>query len=126
MIQQEVPRRPLKALWPLLGFALLIALALQFAPAQAQATPCPSKSTYYVASLNADIDPGTANFMATTVSNAEAQCAGNLVFVLVTNGGDGASMESMIGSIVSYQQWGGNFTTVVAPQGGYAFSTAPT
>ena len=31
-------------------------------------------------------------------------------------------MESMISSIASYQQWGGNFSTVVAPQGSYAFS----
>lgn len=105
-----------------LALALLLAFAVQFASAQAQTQPCPNKTTYYVASLNADIDPGTANFMATTVSNAESQCAGNLVFVLVTNGGDGASMESMVGSIVSYQQWGGDFITLVAPQGGYAFS----
>ncbi len=83
---------------------------------------CATKSGYYVASLNADIDPGTADFMATTVSNAESVCAANIVFVLTTNGGDGASMESMIGSIASYQQWGGNFTTLVAPQGAYAFS----
>jgi len=31
-------------------------------------------------------------------------------------------MESMVGSIESYQQWGGNFTTLVAPAGGFAFS----
>ncbi|MDG6909335.1 MAG: hypothetical protein JRN08_03105 [Nitrososphaerota archaeon] len=101
---------------------LLLALALAFVPSGAHAQACATKSGYYVASLNADIDPGTADFMATTVSNAEAQCAANLVFVLVTNGGDGASMESMVSSIASYQQWGGTFTTVVAPQGAYAFS----
>ncbi len=109
--------KPLRAL---LALVILFAFAVQVVPAHAQS--CTTKSGYYVASLNADIDPGTADFMATTVNNAEAQCAATIVFVLTTNGGDGASMESMIGSIASYQQWGGNFTTVVAPQGSYAFS----
>ena len=102
---------------------LLVAVfAFQVVPSHAQSQGCATKTGYYVASLNADIDPGTADFMSTTVSNAEAQCAANVVFVLVTNGGDGASMESMVSSIATYQQWGGNFTTLVAPQGAYAFS----
>jgi membrane-bound serine protease (ClpP class) len=108
----------------ILAVALLVAFGAQFAPAHAQSCG-PTKGTYYVASLNADIDPGTANFMSTTVSNAESQCAGTIVFVLTTNGGDGASMESMIGSIESYQQWGNgsaSFITLVAPQGAFAFS----
>lgn len=72
--------------------------------------------------MNGIIDPGSADFMATTVANAESLCAANIVFVLTTNGGDGASMQSMIGDVQSYQQWGGTFTTVIAPQGAYAFS----
>ncbi len=110
----------MRSVWLLLAFVLAIGFAAQVMPAHADG--CTSKTGYYVASLNGDIDPGSADFMATTVSNAEAQCAGHLVFILTTNGGDGASMESMIGSIASYQQWGGNFTTLVAPQGAYAFS----
>ena len=105
-----------------LVIALVLALGSQVAPSRAQNQSCSTKTGYYVASLNADIDPGTADFMSTTVGNAEAQCAANIVFVLVTNGGDGASMESMVSSIAGYQQWGGNFTTLVAPQGAYAFS----
>ena len=112
----------LKRLQLLFLVALLLVFALQFAPTHAQAQSCANKNSYYVASLNADIDPGTADFMSSTVSSAESNCAGHIVFVLVTNGGDGASMESMISSIASYQQWGGNFSTVVAPQGSYAFS----
>jgi membrane-bound serine protease (ClpP class) len=104
----------------LLIAALLLSFAATVAPAHAQA--CTTKSGYYVASLNGDIEPGAADFMATTVSNAESLCASNIVFLLTTNGGDGASMESMIASIQSYQQWGGNFTTVVAPSGAFAFS----
>ena len=112
----------MKVLRLALAVILVLVFASQAVPARAQGQGCATKSGYYVASLNADIDPGTADFMATTVSNAEAQCAANIVFVLVTNGGDGASMESMISSIGSYQQWGGNFITVVAPQGSFAFS----
>jgi len=110
----------LKLLRLLLVVALLMALAGGFAPVHAAG--CASKTGYYVASLSADIDPGAANFMSTTVANAEAACDGHIVFILSTNGGDGGDMESMIASISSYQQWGGNFSTLVAPQGAYAFS----
>jgi membrane-bound serine protease (ClpP class) len=110
----------MRPIWLLLALVLALGVAAQMPPAHAQS--CTSKTGFYVASLNADIDPGTADFMTTTVSNAEAQCAAHIVLILTTNGGDGASMESMIGSIASYQQWGGNFSTVVAPQGSYAFS----
>jgi membrane-bound serine protease (ClpP class) len=111
----------LKAVTLLLAAALLVAFAGAFAPTHAQSS-CTAKSGYYVASLNADIDPGAADFMASAVNNAEAACAGHLVFVLTTNGGDGGSMESMIQSIHSYQQWGGTFVTLVAPQDAFAFS----
>jgi membrane-bound serine protease (ClpP class) len=122
MIGRGHSNQGLKLLRLILVIAFLLVFAVQVFPTHAQNQSCANKSSYYVASLNADIDPGSADFMATTVSNAESICAGHIVFVLVTNGGDGASMESMISSITSYQQWGGNFTTVVAPQGAYAFS----
>jgi membrane-bound serine protease (ClpP class) len=112
----------LKTLRLLLVLALLLAFAAQMLPVHGQATACSTRSGFYVASLNGNIDPGAADFMATTVGNAESLCASSIVFVLTTNGGDGASMESMIGSIASYQQWGGNFTTLVAPEGAFAFS----
>ncbi|MDE1858190.1 MAG: hypothetical protein KGI26_03875 [Thaumarchaeota archaeon] len=105
-----------------LAVALLVAFAAQMAPVHSQSVCVGPKSGYYVASLNAAIDPGSADFMATTVSNAESLCAANIVFVLTTDGGDGASMQSMITSIEAYQQWGGNFTTLVAPEGAFAFS----
>lgn len=110
----------MKALRLLLAAVLLLAFAAQVAPAHAQT--CSSTNGYYVASLNADIDPGSADFLASAVSNAQAGCAGHFVLVLTTNGGDGGSMESMVGSIASYQQWGGTFITLVAPQGAFAFS----
>lgn len=99
----------------------MVGLTLHLSATQAQ-TQCTTKDGYYVASLNADIDPGTQDFMSTTVSNAESLCAGHLVLLLTTDGGDGASMQNMISSIASYQQWGGNFTTLIAPESSYAFS----
>ncbi len=104
----------------ILAVAILLAFAAQVVPARAQT--CTSQSGWYVASLNQNIDPGSADFLSSAVSNAEAACAGHFVLVLQTNGGDGGSMESMVNSISSYQQWGGNFSTLVAPQGGFAFS----
>jgi membrane-bound serine protease (ClpP class) len=104
----------------LLVVALLLVLAAQAVPAQAKT--CASRSGFYVASLSADIDPGSADFMATTVSNAKSLCAGTIIFVLSTNGGDGASMESMVASIADFQQSNGTFVTLVAPKGAFAFS----
>jgi membrane-bound serine protease (ClpP class) len=117
---ETAPFTGLKLLRLLLVTALLLAFAASFVPAHAQS--CGTPSGYYVASMNGDIDPGSADFMTTTVNNAKSLCAAHIVFVLTTNGGDGASMESMIASIESYQGWGGDFTTVVAPSGAYAFS----
>ena len=110
----------MKALKLLLAVSLLLTFVGQLAPVHAQS--CSQNSSYYVASLNADIDPGAADFLASAVGNAQAICAGNFVLVLTTNGGDGGSMESMVGSIASYQQWGGTFITLVAPGGAFAFS----
>jgi membrane-bound serine protease (ClpP class) len=110
----------LKFLRLLLAVTLLLAFTAQLAPVHAQS--CSSISGYYVASLNADIDPGAADFLASAVSSAQAACAGHFVLVLTTNGGDGGSMESMVTSINSYKQWGGTFVTLVAPQGAFAFS----
>ena len=104
----------------LLAAAILLTLVSQVMPVSASS--CANTDGYYVASLNGNIDPGSADFMASTVSDAEAACAGHLVLVLTTNGGDGGSMESIIGSISSYKAWGGTFFTLVAPEGAFAFS----
>ncbi|MDG6986001.1 MAG: nodulation protein NfeD [Nitrososphaerota archaeon] len=111
----------MKRLRLVIAVALLLALAAQAFPAHGQQS-CSSSGGYYVASLNAGIDPGAADFMSITVSNAESLCAHTIVFVLNTNGGDGTSMESMVGSIQSYQAWGGTFITLVAPQTSHAWS----
>jgi len=105
-----------------LGLLLLLLAAILATALPVHAQACTSQEGHYVASLNGNIDPGAADFLATAVNNAEAACAGHFVLVLTTNGGDGGSMEKMIASISSYQQWGGDFITLVAPQGAFAFS----
>ncbi|QQG49038.1 MAG: nodulation protein NfeD [archaeon] len=104
----------------ILAIVLVSPLILQSLPALAQ--DCSSKSGHYVASYNGDIDPGAADFLSSSVAGAEAACTAEFDLILTTNGGDGQSMETMIGAIEGYQQWGGTFVTVVAPQGAFAFS----
>lgn len=87
-----------------------------------RADSCSSKSGFYIASLNQGIDPGAADFISSSVSNAEAQCASTFVLILNTFGGDGNSMDSIIGSISNFQSYGGNFITLIAPRGAHAFS----
>jgi membrane-bound serine protease (ClpP class) len=110
----------LRLLRVLLVVLIFLAFASAIAPAHAQS--CGNPSQYYVASLNGNIDPGAADFLSTAVATAEASCDGTFVFILNTNGGDGASMESMVGSIGSYQSWGGTFITLVAPPYSHAWS----
>ncbi|MDG6898439.1 MAG: nodulation protein NfeD, partial [Nitrososphaerota archaeon] len=110
----------MKLLRAFLLLGLLLVVALEVVPVHSQS--CSSQSGYYVAQLNGDIDPGAADFLSATVSSAETACAGHLIFVLSTNGGDGGSMESMVGDISNYQAWGGTFVTLVAPPGTFAFS----
>ena len=103
---------------------VLVAMALsamQFGHAGVSAA-CGPGPGYHVASLRGEIDPGSADFLSSAVSNAESECAGHFVFVLTTNGGDGESMQSMIAAINQYRGWGGTFDTLVAPQGAFAFS----
>ncbi len=104
----------------LLAGAILFSLAAQVAPARGQA--CVSQDGYYVASLDATIDPGASDFLSNAVANAESACAGHFVFVLNTFGGDGGSMDQMIKTISAYQGWGGTFVTLIAPPGSHAFS----
>jgi membrane-bound serine protease (ClpP class) len=83
---------------------------------------CETKSGFYVASLNQTIDPGAADFISTSVSNAEAECTSTFILVLNTFGGDGNSMDKIIISISNFQSYGGNFITLISPRGAHAFS----
>ena len=114
----------MKKLWLFVIASLLLPFAVQVLPTHAQS--CVTTGRWYAASLNADIDPGAADFLAGAVSSAEAACAQHFVLILTTNGGDGGSMESMVASIKDFESYlSGNtttFITLIAPSGGFAFS----
>ena len=112
----------MKLLWVAFCTVFLLAAVAQVSPSNSQSQSSCSPGTYYVASMNGNIDPGAADFLATSVSSAESIHACTMVFVLTTNGGDGGSMESMVGSIENFQGTNGTFITLVAPAGAFAFS----
>ncbi len=124
MTEEFTPHRTLIFLRLLFPVLLIAAFVVQVVAVHGQGSfsGCSADSGYYVASLNSDIDPGAADFLSAAVSNAESACAGHIIFVLVTNGGDGGSMESMVDSIAGYRGWGGTFVTLIAPTGAHAFS----
>ena len=99
---------------------LLSAFLLSVVPAVAHAQSTPRG--YYVISLDANIDPGTANYVTSSISDAQSAGDGHFVLVLNTFGGDGQSMDNIIQAISSYESSGGTFTTLVGPFGAHAYS----
>jgi membrane-bound serine protease (ClpP class) len=81
-----------------------------------------AQSNFYVASLNQDIDPGANNFVTSSINDATSSGMHNFILILNTNGGDGGDMEDIISAISSYEAAGNNFTTLIAPNGAFAFS----
>ncbi len=81
-----------------------------------------ASSTYYVASLDATIDPGAEDFVVSAISDARAAGANNFILILNTNGGAGNNMENIISAISVYEGAGNNFTTLIAPSSSHAFS----
>jgi membrane-bound serine protease (ClpP class) len=105
-----------------LGLALLVAaFAFSLAPAMAHAQSSPS--SYYAITLNGGIDPGSANFVTSSLSDAQSAGANHFVLVLNTAGGDSESMENIVQAISSYQAGGGTFITLIAPPGSDANSS---
>ena len=99
---------------------LLGAFFLSVVPtvAHSQTTP----ASYYVISLNANIDPGTQNYVTSSISAAQSAGANHIVLVLNTFGGDGQSMDNIIQAISNYESSGGTFLTLIGPYGAHAFS----
>jgi membrane-bound serine protease (ClpP class) len=81
-----------------------------------------AQSNFYVASLNQNIDPGANNFVTSSINDATSSGIHNFILILNTNGGDGGDMEDIISAISTYEAAGNNFTTLIAPNGAYAFS----
>jgi membrane-bound serine protease (ClpP class) len=99
-------------------FMLAVFLVVQASlPEKAHAS-----SNVYVASLSQNIDPGANNFVTSSINDATSSGIHNFILILNTNGGDGGDMEDIISAISTYEAAGNNFTTLVAPNGAYAFS----
>jgi len=99
---------------------LLAAFFLSAVPAVAHAQS--TSGYYYVISLDANIDPGTQNFVTSSIGDAQSAGAGHIILVLNTFGGDGQSMDNIIQAISSYESSGGTFITLVGPFGAHAYS----
>jgi len=91
-------------------------------PPSSNALSCSGQPSYYVASMNMTIDPGSQDFVTSAISDAQASCANHFVLVMNTFGGAGNNMDNIINAISSYQAAGGTFITLIAPSGNHAFS----
>jgi len=99
-------------------FALtLLLLSQSLIPQKAAAA-----SNFYVASLNADIDAGTQDFVTSSIGDARSSGANTFVLVINTFGGNGNNMDNIIQAISNYETAGNIFITLVAPAQTHAFS----
>src|SRR5256712_9745496 len=81
------------------------------------------QSNVYVASLDQNIDPGSEDFVVSSINDATSSGMHSFILILNTNGGSGANMENIISAISNYENTGNNnFTTLVAPSSAHAFS----
>lgn len=106
------------------SFRILLLLALLLLAGQQllQTQKAAAVPTYYVASLNATIDPGAEDFVVSSINNARAAGANHFILILNTNGGAGINMQNIITAISTFESEGNNFTTLIAPSSGHAFS----
>ncbi len=84
--------------------------------------PARASSSYYVAAMNANIDPGAEDFVVSSINDATSQGIHNFILVLDTFGGNGQNMDNIITAISKYRGTGNSFTTLIAPFGAHAFS----
>src|SRR6266849_7467623 len=81
-----------------------------------------AQSSFYVASLDQNIDPGAQDFVVSSINDATSSGIHNFILIINTNGGAGVNMENIIGAIASYEGHGNHFTTLIAPGSAHAFS----
>ncbi len=111
----EVPRTVLLALF-------IVTIILAFQPNLPHRAA--GANTYYVASLNANIDAGSQDFVTSSLSDAKTTGANVYILILNTFGGNGNNMDNIIHAISDYQTTSTNNTviTLVAPTNSHAFS----
>src|SRR3989440_761470 len=82
-----------------------------------------AQSSFYVASLDQNIDPGAQDFVVSSINDATSSGIHNFILIINTNGGAGVNMENIISAISAYESNdNNNFTTLVAPNSAHAFS----
>src|SRR5712691_13429086 len=82
----------------------MLALTSQVLSSNAQS--CSGQTSYFVASMNMTIDPGSQDFITSAISDAQASCANHFVLVMNTFGGNGKNMDNIINAISKYQAAG--------------------
>jgi len=118
-----VKRGKLRASFPrtLLFLLFIVTIILAFQPSIPRRAA--GAITFYVASLNADIDAGSQDFITSSISDAKSNGANVYILVLNTFGGNGNNMDNIIHAISDYQTTGNNTViTLVAPTNSHAFS----
>ncbi len=111
--------RPLR-----LAGSILIALFIILAVQSTLNPPARASSTYYVAAMDQNIDPGAEDFVVSSINDATSQGIHNFILILDTFGGNGQNMDNIITAISNYRNADPNnkFTTLIAPYGAHAFS----
>ena len=101
---------------------LLLAVFILLIIQSSLSPPARASSSYYVAAMNANIDPGAEDFVVSSINDATSQGIHNFILILDTFGGNGQNMDNIIIAISRYRGAGNNFTTLIAPFGAHAFS----
>ncbi len=101
---------------------LLLAVFILLIIQSSLSPPARASSSYYVAAMNANIDPGAEDFVVSSINDATSQGIHNFILVLDTFGGNGQNMDNIITAISKYRGTGNSFTTLIAPFGAHAFS----
>src|SRR2546422_95767 len=81
-----------------------------------------AQSSFYIASLDQNIDPGAQDFVVSSINDATSSGIHNFILIINTNGGAGVNMETIISAIAAYEGAGNRFTTLIAPGSAHAFS----
>src|SRR2546428_11716036 len=81
-----------------------------------------AQSSFYVASLDENIDPGAQDFVVSSINDDTSSGIHNFILIINTNGGAGVNMENIISAIAAYEGAGNRFTTLIAPGSAHAFS----
>src|SRR5436309_7974696 len=103
---------------------LLLAFFLIVAVQSTLSQPARASSSYYVAAMNMNIDPGAEDFVVSAIDDATSQGIHSFILVLNTFGGNGQNMDNIILAISRYKDANpsNKFTTLIAPFGAHAFS----